>query len=350
MSSYSDDGWVRPEDEQWGAGVQVRLALAHPAATRELIERVLTEAQQACADSGRPAQELFGDAADYAYEVADQRIPPEERAAVDMDGIAPAEQLQAALLALGLVGLALSVLLLLVGGWRVEISPWQLVVLAAGNVAYLAATGAVLARGAGQMRRSWSLVALAAAVLVGATAAAIPLEERPPVGDLPTLLPVAVYLAVVVGAWNMPRLGRRPARRPDLPAEKWFAQLDGLLRGRYHLTRAVAARYVGEARVTWQESAAARPGDELGSPQVYAMQLMDGSPQPHRARRRSDAWVATAIAAMWTVHTGVYLWNGAEPGALTWRLVAVLVFVVLAVLAWRRHLRDERQVSGSVDA
>lgn len=346
MGTYSETEWIRPEDKQWGYAVRWRLAVGHPAAGLELIEQVLTEAQEACADSGQPAQNLFGDAEAYADEVAAERITEEARAAVDMDGIAPAEQLQGALLAVGFIGTGLSIVLILKRGLVFEMFPWQLALLAAGIVALAAAVGGVMARRAGQVRRSWSLVGLAVGALGAGTAVAAPLAEHPALGELSTFVPLAASVALFVIVWNMPRPAGTKSR-PELPAEKWFAQLDGLLRGRYYLARADASGYVAEARTAWQESGAAHPQDELGSPQVYALQLVDGSPQPHRARRHFLAWAATAIAAMWAVLTVVYLWDGLDVGQLVWRLFATTCFIVGAVIAWRRHLRDRRQASGT---
>lgn len=346
-STHSTADWARAEDEQWGDAVRWRLAVSYPAATRPLIDQVLAEAQQACAESGLPAHELFGDAESYAAEVASERISEEELAAVDMDGISPAEQLQGMLLAVGFTGVALSVVLILAHGWYVDVSPWQLVLLVAGSVALATAVGGVLARRAGQLRRSWSLVATTLAVVGAGAAVAVVLEGRPPLGEAPTLLAALAYGALFVGAWTIPTPTPRPADRRDVPADAWFADLEGMLRGRYYLTRAAASGYVAEARAIWRESATAHPQDVLGSAQVYALQLMDGSPQPHRARRRFTAWAATAVAGTWVVLTPVLLGDGGEPWYVVWRSAAVVFFVVVAALAWRRHLRDRREAPGS---
>ncbi|WP_413451219.1 hypothetical protein AA0Y32_17400 [Georgenia phoenicis] len=342
----TDSDWATADDQRWGDAVRWRLAVSHPAATRPLIDQVLAEAQQACAESGLPAEELFGDAESYAAEVAAERISEEERATVDMDGIAPAEQLQGMLLAVGFTGGVLAVVLMLTHGWYVETSPWQVVLLVAGSVALGAAVGAVLARSAGRLRRSWSLVATTLAVLGAGTAVAVVLQDRPPLGQVPTLVPALVYGVLFVIGWAIPTPTPRPTTQ-DVPAEAWFTQLGELLRGRYYLTRAAAADYVTEARTVWQESATAHPQDVLGSPQVYALQLMDGSPQPHRARRRFAAWAATLVAATWVVLTPVLLWDGAETGHVLWRTAAVIFFVVVAVLAWRRHLRDRHEAGAA---
>ena len=350
MGTYSEKNWVRPEDDQWAGAVRWRLAVTHSAATLALIEQVLCEAQEAVAESGLSAHELFGDPERYADEVAEDRISEEERAAVDMDGIAPAEHLQGVLLAVGFTGIALSAILMLGRGFIVEVSLWQLVLLAAGNIAWASAVGALLARRAGRIRRSWSLVALAVAALGAGTAAAVPLEGLPPLGELPTLVPVLVYAAILVGAWIMPKPAAPTAGQRELSAEEWFDELGGLLRGRYYLAPAAASKYVTEARAALQESAAILPQDEFGSPQLYALQLVDGSPQPQRAQRRFLAWAATVIAAIWITVTALYLWNGDEPEYLLWRGFATAIFVGGAVLAWRRHLRDRREATGPVDA
>ena len=223
MGTFSEKDWIRPEDERWGSAVRLRLALTHPASTLELIEQVLTEAQRASAESGLSAHELFGEAESHADDVADERISQEERAAVDMDGIAPAEQVQGALLAVGFAGVAFSIMLVVVRGWVVEVSPWQLVLLAAGKVAFTAAVVAVMSRRAGPLRRSWSLVAVTVAALGAGTALAMPLAERPPLGELSSLVPLVVYLALFIVAWNMPRPVRRAAFPRNLSNEEWFA-------------------------------------------------------------------------------------------------------------------------------
>jgi hypothetical protein len=343
MGTYTKNDWIRPEDEQWGTAVEWRLALVHPAATRGLIEQVLMEAQQACADSGRPATELFDDAESYADPVARDRISEEHRASGDMDGITPAEHLQGVLLGVGFIGVALSILLLITNGFSVETSPWQLVMLATGNLAYAAALAAVLTRRAGQVKRSWSLVAVTVAALGTGAFIAVSVRDLPSLRDLPTLVPLVVYLAILVGAWNLPSPAPRTAAPKELSIEDWFAQLGGLLRGRYYLPRAAATRYVAEARAIWQESGTTHPQAELDVPQVYALQLLDGSPQPHRAQRRFLAWAATTVAAMWTTLTVVYLVTGDAPGDLLWRWFVSAFFVAAAAGAWRRYLRAGRE-------
>lgn len=343
MGTYSETEWVRPEDKQWGAALQWRLALGHPAAKRDLIEQVLVEVQQACADSGLSAQELFGGAEEYADEVAAERISDEERAAVDMDGAAPADQLEAVLLAVGFTGIILSVLLLFTQGMTVVVFPWQLVLLAAGTLTLAAAVGGMMARRAGEIRRGWSLAALAVTAFGAGAAVAIQLAESPPIGELSTLIPLLAYATVFVVAWNLPSRSRA-AGKGATSVEKWFTQLNGLLRGRYYLSPEAASKYVIEARATWNESGVAHPQDVHGSPQSYALQLLDGSAQPHRAQGRFLAWAATAVAAMWVLVTAVFLLAGAEPSL--WRWFATAFFIFGAVFAWRRDRLNRRPESG----
>lgn len=345
MGTYSETEWVRPEDRQWGDALQWRLALEHPAASREMIERVLVEAQEACTETGLPARELFGGAEAYADEVASERIREEDRAAVDMDGAHPADQLQGVLLAVGFTGTILSLLLLMTQGKAVEVFPWQLVLQSAGTVTLGAAVGGLLARRAGQIRRSWLLAALAVGALGVGGVFALRLADSAPLGELSTIVPLLAYVAMFVLGWNMPAR-RHPHPQQDSPPEKWFSQLNGLLRGRYYVARATASGYEAEARTTWRESGAAHPQDVLGSPQLYALQLVDGSVQPFHGQRLFLAWAATAVAALWLVITAVYVWTGVEPGI--WRWFATVFFLAGAVQAWRRVPRERHKGSGSL--
>lgn len=326
--------WARAEDEAWADRVRWQLATAH-GGNAALINRVLAEAQEACAESGEPAREIFGDADAYAAEVARERVPDEVRAQVDLDGAEPGERWRHLALAVGAPGIVLCLVVWFTEGWSAGVDPAGLALLVTVTLGWAAVAWGGFERHAGHLRHGWVLWGVAAAVVAGGVAVTDQLRDRAPLGAPAVLVPLVAFVALVALSSRLPA-GRRPEPDfADLPADEWFDRLTGLLRGRYYLSRAAVARQVSEAREYWRESGAAHPVDEFGAPHVYALRLVRGSRAPRTARRRVEAWGYTAIAALWGWNLAHTVAAGEGPGQIGWRLLGFSVFAVSAWLAWR---------------
>ncbi|WP_432491001.1 hypothetical protein [Kineococcus auxinigenes] len=342
MNAPVQQRWPRPADERWGDRLRLRLAVEH-GVPAPVAEEAVAEARLACWESGRPAEELFGAADEHAAEVARERVPVERRAAVDLDGTSPRDRWATLLLGAGSGGLVGGVSLLVAQGWTTAVTPAGLAVLAATAVGLAGAAWGVLERRAGRLGRGWAWIAAGAAGLVACVAAADALRDRPALGELPVPLVLLVSLALVVAGAKLPQ---RPATLDAGAAgdpDEWFARLAGLLRGRYHLSRADARARVEEARGYWRDSGSAHPGDEFGTPEVHALHLVEDSPEPRRRRVRLQAWSCTALAALCAATAVRTALEEGFGGELLWRAAVVAVVTCLAVGAWRRSAPQRDQ-------
>lgn len=331
MTTSTD--WTRAEDRAWADRVRWRLATAH-GGDAALVNRVLAEAQEACAETGEPARELFGEADAYAAEAARDRVPDEVRAQVDLDGSAPRERWRHVALATGAPGIVLCVAVWLTEGWSAGVDPAGLALVVAVTAALAATAAGWFERHAGDLRRGWLLWGAAAAAVVGGALAADRLRDQPPLGTWAIGIPLLVCVALVALSSRLPSArGPEPAAASE--PEVWFERLAGLLRGRYYLRRDVVAQQVGEAREYWRESGTPHPADEFGAPHVYALRLVAGSRVPRTARRRVEAWGYTAIAGLWAWNLAHTVADGAGPGQVAWRALGLTAFAVSAWLAWR---------------
>ncbi|MCA1223789.1 hypothetical protein [Streptomyces sp. 8L] len=280
--------WPREEDQQWAGRFRFRLLLRYDS-PQGLGDRVIDEVYEAVTDSGRSARELFGDADDYAAQVAAERIDDAHRSRRDVHGVTPGETLSGGLLVLGVIGVLLSL-----RGWfgngaefavgRPALTGTVLV----GTVVLLAVIALAL-RTAGRPRGLWA--ALGGAVVMVPVAASV--TASVPGGTLFSVpAPVVVVLAALpaVIGWLLPEErasrwfnGPEAACRND--DEAWLRRLDGVLRGAYGMSPSQARAHAEEAR---DHLAAASGGayEQFGSPQVYALRLADGPGAAHRAARR----------------------------------------------------------------
>lgn len=341
MSAGVRQEWARAEDRAWAERLRMRLVSAHGAPAR-VVDDVLAEVRRACAETGQPAEDLFGPDRDYATEVAEERIPVEVRAAADLDGSAPRDHWRALAFSVGGPGVVLCLLIAAREGWSVGLTPGALVLLAAVVGAMGLAAWGQLERHAGDLRRAWALWATATVVLVGGAGAATTLRGQAPLGTVSLLVPLAASVLLLVVAPRLPQRSAPEVDWPALAADAWFDRLAGVLRGRYYLPRADVARHVAEARAFAREVGAGHPYGEFGAPDVYALRLVQGSQRPFRGRRRVLAWGRTALAALWlglVVATAV---QGGTTADWLWRLGGLALFATLAWRAWRHQ--DDRTV------
>jgi len=331
--------WPTDEDQAWGDRLLLRLGL-DSTVPAGVADEAVADARDACRESGRPAAELFGDADAYAREVARERVPVDERASVDLDGGTPRSRMTHLLLTVGLAGTFLCLTLLVTSGWTAGVSPAHVVLFAGVLLSWVAVLWGLLDRRAGLVRSGWAWWAGAAVGIAGSAAAAVSLKDHEPLFEMPLLVPLAASVALVVAAVN-----RTPPPPPAdassaLTADAWFDRLAGLLRGRYYLPRAAVRQHVADARAHWQDSGASHPRDEFGAPEVYALELLDGSPEPRRNRRLASAWGYTAFAGFWTYNLVMAVVDGDGTWGVVWRTAALLLMAGLAAQTWRQHLAD----------
>ena len=335
--------WPTADDQAWGDRLRLRLGLdgAVPAGTAD---EAVADARDACLESGRPAVELFGDADTYAHEVARDRVPVEDRASVDLAGGTPRTRWTLLLLTAGASTTVVGIALLLTSGWTAPASPAHVALFVGVLLSWVAILWGLLDRRAGLLRRGWGSWSAGALGIVASSTAAVSLRDRDPLVDVPVLAVLAVGVALTVVAINIKPPAPAEDTSRDIPADAWFERLGGLLRGRYYLSRATVRQQVADARAHWEDSGAPHPHDEFGSPEVYALELLDDSPAPKRRQRLATAWFYTVFAGL-CGYNAVSAVLDDETGAwgVVWRCVAVALFVGMATQTWREHLRDRHQ-------
>lgn len=335
MSAAVRPEWTRASDRAWADRLRMRLALVHGGKS-DLADEVVGEVHQACAETGRSAEELFGPADVYAAEVAEQRIPVEVRAQADLDGSLMSKRWTVLAYGTGGPGIVMCLLVLLREGWTIGVTPAGLALLVAILAGAAMATGGLLERHAGALRRGWVLWTASVVVVVVGAWFATTLRDREPLGTVAVLLPLAACVALVAVA---PRLPDRAVPDDDLrarPADAWFDRLAGVLRGRYYVPCADVAAHVAEARTYWCESGTEHPEDEFGTPSVYALRLVQGSRRPHRARRRLRATARTGLAVVALGLVAGTVVNGGTAADYAWRIGMLALFTALAVHDWRQ--------------
>lgn len=168
---------------------------------------------------------------------------------------------------------------------------------------------------------------------------ALSLRDRPVLGEVPTLVPLLVCVALVVLAARQPsQVDLADEDAPDESAPEWFDRLAGVLRGRYYLSRRDVRHHVAEAQAFWRDTGATHPRDEFGSPQVYALRLLEGSARPRSTRMRLEALFYTLMTALAVALLVGSITDGEGVGDLLWRVAGLLLFGSLAVRAWRQGL------------
>lgn len=251
---------------------QTRLALARRNVNHHVADPLIADAKLHWEASGQTAQQALGTPTDFA-EAAAAEQPAGYAARRDREGHKPWGYVTGTLFAVSLLVVPWSVLLcLLVGSWRVDITPARIV----GALAYVVVVLVLFAltralRGAGRPRVApW---ALAAALLpMAATYVAFRSLSHRHLVTLPVVLldvlAVVVAISLVWRGEPTPEVAATNEAAGDDPG-RWFARLAGLLEGRHDLPRARVADLVQQART----HASRQPAAEFGSPEVYADQL-----------------------------------------------------------------------------
>lgn len=333
-------GWPTDDDQAWGDRLLLRLGLdsTMPAG---VADEAVADARAACQESGRPAVELFGEPDAYAREVVRDRVPVEERASVDLEGGTPRSRWTLLLLTAGTSSTVLSVMLLFSSGWTAPVSLAHVVLFAGVLLSWVGALWGLLDRRAGLLRRGWAWWAGAALGIVGSATAAVSLKDLDPLFEMPVLVLLGAAAALVaVAVTRTPPPPQVDEASSVLTVDAWFDRLGGLLRGRYYLQRATVRQQVADARAHWTDSGAPHPHDEFGAPEVYALELLDDSPEPRRGHRLATAWFYTVFAGFWAFNAAMAVLDDDGTWAIVWRSAALVLFVWLAAQTWREHRTD----------
>ena len=309
----------------------------------ELAARALTEAAVQIAQADEPAEELFGDAREWA---ADRRSEWASEGADWSDDDEPSSfkgAIFAVLLAASGISFLFLVQTIITAGWPERISlagaifPTLLGAAAVGTYALFMA-----------LRERRSQVAAVA----GATALLIALA-----GTLATVAWLAngLFLGLANGWWYLattvtlaalafaalqflpvPRGGTHRTPRAPLDDDAWLRELGAALRTRGDITDHRANEIVTEAREHATDSGTTL-GDEFGTPRTYAARFAKNPVVP--ARRR--AIFSAALAAVVLVVLAIDLFDGG--GFSYWTLVwfaVVALNAALTLAAWRTAVRD----------
>lgn len=302
--------WPQKQDGDWADTFTWHAAWA-TAARKDDIRGWLDIVHEAVVDSGSTAEELFGPARDAAETFA-QDLPPEQRAAGDLDEGTWSDLPRTLLAMAGWFLMALGIARLVSEGGSTGLTApgavvFAAVVLAAGGLgtASLAwRSGRPIATGA------WILASVA---VVGVTiyAAMELLDRERSIGSAPTIVLPAIGVALLVVWWRLPE--RKPAiddSSRTWPAERWFTRMEWLLRGRHKMPRETARRLTAETRAHAEETGE-HPFESFGPPQVHALALAEADLRTVVYRVRSERrWhLLFAIFAAAVVVTNVVSGN-----------------------------------------
>lgn len=330
MNLSSKRQWSNPEDEQWGREFAESLA-SMPGISSDLASEALHDAQLASEESGCRASELFGSPVTFAEQIRRERVPVEIRAGVGNDGITARDRLKVLLTATGLTGASLSIGLFIVSGWSFLLTPSGLSLAVGGTVALVGALFGFQQRYAGHVRWGWTWWLAGLVGLVSSAVFAATVSDHTALLLLPTLLPFLVSLVALIISEALSYSPKPVATFSDQAPEIWFNQLAGILRGRYQLSRIETQHQVAEAQNFWHDSGCSHPYDEFGSPEVYALEILEVSDKPRRASQHREALLYSIIAltcvflAVDTLGASGFTWSSLFP------LGAIGLFGTLAI-------------------
>ena len=360
MTTNAQVDWPREEDERWAAEVELRLVFDHDAPPG-LADTLLAETCAVVREADSPARELFGAPRAYARTLASEHIDEERRALRDTGGLTQGERLAGSVLALGILGAALSVLRWVTDGLWVR-PGWTAVVGVTTVVsAALLATLALIVWSAGRRTGAWAFAggAVAAVAAGGGTLAAVP---GTPLLTMPVPVLTALGLGVAVAAFRFPsrtadgwftppefRESEGGGEGKEEDAEgleaanaRWARRLENVLRGRHALRAAEARGHAEEARQHLTASGE-RAVDAFGSPEVFALRLADGARTEERASRRK-LYTSTLLGLGLVLLLGGEL---SEPDLSSPRfwlyVVAFALWIAGMGRVWQRTLTAERR-------
>lgn len=320
--------WDNAADLHWAESFE-DLGLAESTVGADVIEDWLREILSAMQESGRGAEELFGSPADALRDHI-AVVPAENRAAVDLSGQAPINLIGTGLTSVGLLATLMSIVYFVKDGWQLDVTATALWVVAAGLVLGLGGCLVWAWRTAGRAVLSTVTALVMALAMSGAVIAAVRLNNEASLFKLPTLVLTAAGLTLMIMGWNLPvHTPRVDDRSSRWSADQWFVRLEGLLRGRYHLSGDVVRGHIQEAQSYVDEHGANHPFEQFGAPETYALALTENDPAAKLARRRTTQhlWFLAAGVSGIIAVSDIFASDG---------IAGTVVFGVVSVLcAWR---------------
>ncbi|WP_070017941.1 hypothetical protein [Streptomyces nanshensis] len=325
-------------DTQWGD--RLTLFLTYRGVDAATARNCAREALAHCAESGERPEETFGDAKEYAEQLAAAHLPAAARARADHPGhLAPEDYREAPWLVPG--GLLLvcgGVLWFQDGLWTTPTAAGTAQV-ALLVVTFVLAAWAQAFRAEGRTRAAGGALV---AALAGAVLVAVAMEVLPHDGLMripaPLLLPAGAGLLWLGGRVGTHRAasaaattaastppgtaGVRADEGREHDAEAWLRRLEGLLRGRHKVSRADARRLTAEAR-EHLAGTGTLPEEEFGGAEEYALRLVEEGAARRRSRE-SLSWNGTALLFVLVVISLVDR-DGADFGWWQWCLTAAAV-------------------------
>lgn len=332
--------WTQESDSTWADTFTWHAAWA-TAARKDDIRAWLEIVHEAVDDSGATAEELFGPPRDAADTFA-QDLPPEQRAAGDLDEGTWSNLPRTFLAMTGWFLMGLGTARLVSEGWSTDLTApaatvFAALVLSAGG---LATAGLAWRSGRPVATVVWVLssIGLVAAVVY----AAMELMDRDrSLGSVPTLALPALGLALLLVWWRLPE--RKPAvddSSRTWTCDRWLTRLEWLLRGRHKLPRETARRLAAETRAHAEETGE-HPFESFGPPQVHALALAEADLRTEVYRDRSARrWhllfaVFAAAIVITNVATDSVTWS-------TWVLGTAGVLALVLALPRRTGNPDGR--------
>ena len=309
----TDLDWPTEQDRRWAERVLVRAAVSHGAVD---IGAELDAVHDAVIDTGSSARELFGPADDYARQLAEQAAPAVRAAEPDWP-------LSSILFFLGLPTLFGSLLVWLRSGWSVDVTPRAVAVATVVVVGMTLIVVAVRQWRSGRRGCAAAVVVAVLAVVVGGVSWAFELSATEElISDLPVVVIAAVGLGLIAAGLFWPDDPEVVQTGPVGTPEEYLRRLEGLLRGRHHLSASTARDRVTLAREHWVASGAEHPFEEFGAPEAYALDLADQTPESATRGRRLElglSLLAVLVVVSWVVEE-----FSSGPTWVTWTVAGVL--------------------------
>lgn len=353
-------------DEDLGWDDEFTIALTRRGLDPKTAEACAEEALAHCAESGESLREAFGDPEDYAETVAVSRIPAAKRARTDLDDVTM-DEYWGAPLTLPAYKLVLAGIIVWIGkGLWIEVTVAGLAGSLVIVLALVLAGAAYALRAAGHRRASIATGCVAVALSVPAALAFFELPGTG-MGRIPT---PSLIVAGLLLNWLGERLERpdaavrralrqlplrardsaspepaspepvTPEARAALQARethRWLSRLHGLLRGRHYVRRGEARRLVADAR-QHLETTGARPQDEFGDVERYALSLVEEGGAKRLTRKELGTYRNWAILGICALQLSDAPWSGT--GWSDWGFLGIAVVTGIGLA---RHYRTKWQ-------